>query len=63
MSQNEPKMSQKCEKINFFSIFFSESKCGHLEWKISRISGFGGAKTPKKYFFWDFVLGPIGQSL
>ena len=57
MSQNEPKVSQKCEKVDFFfeKKFFPESKFGHLEWKFSRISGFGGGKTQ---IFFRFCIRP-----
>ena len=50
------KMSQKCEKNrNFFRKIFPESKFGHLEWKFSRICGFGGEKTQKKVFFFRIL--------
>ena len=64
MSQNEPKMSQKCEKIEFFFekknfrvkmwSFGVENQPNFRVWR---------RKNAKKIFFWDFVLGPIGQSL
>ena len=63
MSQNEPKMSQKCEKVDFFfeKKFFFRVKMWSFGVENQPNFRVWRRKNAKKN--WDFVLGPIGQSL